>query len=577
MLKAHRKKICIYLCLIVFLNGCSSLREKIPFLRSDQAKRAAVTAKLRSILSSGRLPAMRWPDFSDYQQIAQRFYAEREYQPAWVGNDKPTSQAMQIIQALQSSEQKGLNPEDYDSSRWAARINSLPDKSSRHADHVAEFEAALTISAMRFISTLHNGRVNPQHFNFDINVQRKRYDLSQFVAKEVVGADDISRVLRDVEPQSDAYLQTENALQHYLELAKQDHAAPLPSISRPLHVGDAYPGVKQLWERLQFLGDPAGAATAASQETYDDQLSNAVKRFQHRHGLTEDGNLTPQVIAELNTPLWQRVHQLQDALERWRWLPENYLQAPLLVNLPEFVLRAYSPDHKLEFKMNIVVGQAIQEHRTPIFTDKMSYLIFRPYWNVPKDIAKKEILPHLEKDKHYLSEKNFEVADQAGNVVSSWTADQILSGGLIIREKPGPQNSLGLVKFMFPNQYDIYLHGTPAMELFSNTRRDFSHGCIRVQEPDKLAAWLLRDKPEWPLDKIQDAMNNGPDNQQVNLKPPVPVTIFYITAIVDEDGQTHFFDDIYGYDRELEASLAKGYPYPSEVEAIHKITAGDTR
>jgi murein L,D-transpeptidase YcbB/YkuD len=214
----------------------------------------------------------------------------------------------------------------------------------------------------------------------------------------------------------------------------------------------------------------------------------------------------------------------------------------------------------------------------------MKYLIFRPYWNVPVDIARKELVPHIEANRSYLETKNFETVNSKGQPVP-YTAKLVAQGGVMVREKPGPKNSLGLVKFMFPNQYDIYLHSTPATELFNRTRRDFSHGCVRVQEPEQLAAWLLQDQKDpqnpdggnWTLEGVHEAMTNGPDNHQVNLKTPIPIVIFYMTAEVEEDGHVHFFDDIYGYDEELQKVLEKGPPYPIKPDpAAPKPKPGDT-
>jgi murein L,D-transpeptidase YcbB/YkuD len=254
-----------------------------------------------------------------------------------------------------------------------------------------------------------------------------------------------------------------------------------------------------------------------------------------------------------------------------------------MVNLPEFVLRGYKPDHSLDFTMRVVVGKVIGEHQTPVFTHEMKYLIFRPFWNVPISIIKKELASHIEKSGvGYLAAKNFETVDSQGNAVKA-SAAEVERGGVIVREKPGPKNSLGLVKFMFPNEYDIYLHSTPQPELFERTRRDFSHGCVRVQHPDELAVWVLNRGQaapgDWDLQKVQDAMNSGPDNHTVSLKQPIPIVIFYLTANIGDDGQVEFFDDIYGYDKQLEAVLAKGRPYPSQQQKVdpHALTTpGDT-
>jgi murein L,D-transpeptidase YcbB/YkuD len=249
-----------------------------------------------------------------------------------------------------------------------------------------------------------------------------------------------------------------------------------------------------------------------------------------------------------------------------------------MVNLPEFVLRGYDPDHKLDLTMRVVVGQVMGQHQTPVFTHMMKYLVFRPYWNVPVDIARKELVPHIATNRGYLASKNFEVTNNKGVVQTDYSARQVSQGAVMVREKPGPKNSLGLVKFMFPNQYDIYLHSTPAVSLFERSRRDFSHGCIRVQKPVDLAVWALQGQSgDWDEDKVQDAMNNRPDNKVVSLKTPLPIVIFYLTATVAEDGEVHFFDDIYGYDADMQKVFAQGPPYPVKPEPVApKTKSGDT-
>jgi murein L,D-transpeptidase YcbB/YkuD len=196
---------------------------------------------------------------------------------------------------------------------------------------------------------------------------------------------------------------------------------------------------------------------------------------------------------------------------------------------------------------------------------------------VPVDIARKELVPHISTNRGYLASKNFEVTNNKGVVLTGYTAKEVSQGAVMVREKPGPKNSLGLIKFMFPNQYDIYMHSTPAVSLFERTRRDFSHGCIRVQKPVDLAVWVLQGQGDWDEEKVQEAMNNGPDNKTVSLKTPLPIVIFYLTAIVAEDGQVSFFDDIYGYDSEMQKVFEKGPPYPIKPTPIVPNTKlGDT-
>jgi murein L,D-transpeptidase YcbB/YkuD len=314
------------------------------------------------------------------------------------------------------------------------------------------------------------------------------------------------------------------------------------------------------------VGDlPADANVPEDETIYQGPLVDAVKSFQRRHGRDSDGRIGAQTLADLNVPLRQRVRQMQLTLERWRWMPDAYQKAPIVVNIPEFRLRAYDEKFKIALTMNVVVGKAY-DHSTPVFEEKMAYVVFRPYWNVPYSIAKAEYLSRIARDPDYLAKKGFEVVNSRQEVVTSGTVTsdvlaQLRAGKLFIRQAPGPKNSLGLVKFIFPNDYSVYMHDTPAQEFFSKSRRDFSHGCIRLGKPADLAVWVLRDNPGWNMDRVRAAMNGGA-TQQVNLAHRIPVLIVYGTVIVTEDGTVHFYDDIYGHDASLEEVLDKGYPYP---------------
>ena len=546
--------------------GCHSQIAPTPAQAGPTPNAEAVAGQLRTIAAAGTLADLTFPNFPDYGQQVQALYQSVNYAPVWLRDGHATPQALAVITALQSSRQKGLNPEDYDASRWPQRLAALKN-SPADANAVAHFDAALTVSAMRYISDLHIGRVNPKHFKIGIDVEQKKYDLPQFLAQKLLMASNVPEVLKGVEPPYYGYQRTELALQTYLALADKDHSAPLPAVPKTLAPGDAYAGTEALAQRLQLLGDlPQGVVADAKPGIYQGAVVDGVKHFQTRHGLGADGRLGKDTLLQLNTPLTVRVQQLDDALERWRWLPADFSPLPVAVNIPEFVLRVFSPDHRIAMRMNVVVGKAVR-NETPVFADEMKYLIFRPYWNVPLSITRGEIIPALQKDGGYLAKKNFEVTDQSGKVVTSGavSADvlaQLRSGKLLVRQRPGPTNSLGLVKFIFPNEHNVYLHDTPAQSLFAQSRRDFSHGCIRVGKPADLAAWLLQDQPKWTPDAVKAAMQSGPDNQQVNLIPPIPVVIIYLTAVVEEDGEIYFFNDIYGHDQRLNAVLAKGPPYP---------------
>jgi murein L,D-transpeptidase YcbB/YkuD len=522
---------------------------------------------LRATITNGRLPELRWPDFSDYSKHLQKFYELNGYSSWWTKNNEPTPQARQMIALFRQADRKGLSPEDYDGPRWSDRLARLKPvtKQPAEADSL-KFELALTVCVMRYISDLHIGKVNPKRLGFAIEDETKKYDLPEFLEARVVAASDVAGVLAQVEPQYPGYRRTLQALQKYIQFTKQDDGEPLPPVKKAIVPGDSYPGVPRLARLLRLVGDlPANASIPADQMRYEGPLVSAVMNFQARLGRQPSGRIDAQTIADLNVPLSRRIRQMELTLERWRWLPSSYQKAPIVANIPEFRLRAYDKDFNIGVTMKVVVGKALG-HNTPVFSDTMHYVVFRPYWEVPPSIIRAEMIPHIVRDPEYLGKKGFEIVDQnqkavTPGAVSGDVLDQLRAGRLSIRQKPGPTNSLGLVKFVFPNSYNVYMHDTPATEFFAKSRRDFSHGCIRLERPADLAAWVLRDNPNWNTERIRAAMD-GTSTQQVNLAHPIPVLIVYATVIVLEDGAVHFYDDIYGHDAALEKVLAKGYPYP---------------
>jgi len=369
-----------------------------------------------------------------------------------------------------------------------------------------------------------------------------------------------------VEPPYAGYRRTESALQRYLALAQAGEGEPLPLFKKPIKPGDTFEGLPQLTLRLQRLGELPQAAPAPNQgRTYGGAVVEAVKHFQGRHGLSTNGFIDQATFNQLTTPLSRRIIQLQLTLERWRWLPPDLPRSLIAVNVPEFQLRAYV-DHHPSVTMRVVVGKAFPEHQTPVFQDEMEYLIFRPYWNVPISITRKELIPAIRKDPDYLEQHGFELINRKGQIMAADVKDSAVlaslrSGEFEIRQKPGPGNSLGMIKFVFPNNYDVYLHGTPESALFSRASRAFSHGCIRVEDPATLAAWVLKDDPSWTSERIRSAMNSN-ESLRVNLPTPIAVLVLYGTAIVEENGDVHFLQDIYGQDAKLARALAGGYPYP---------------
>lgn len=528
---------------------------------------------LNALIAAGTLPDLRWPNFTDHRADVKKFYDAGGNSLAWIQNGKASPQAVSMILLFQQAASKGLNPEDYDASRWDARLAKLQPTAPKPSDaDLAHIDLALTVCAMRYISELRVGRVNPQHFKFVLAEGPNRMDVAEVLRTQVLPASDVPAAIAKVEPLYNGYRRAEDALATYSKMASAPDAPLIPVPQKGVRPGSTFASMPQLVARLRQLGDlPSTAAVPANSTAYSGAVVDAVKRFQRRHDLDTDGVLGKGTVADLNVPLKSRVQQLQLTLERYRWIPPDFPEPPIVVNIPEFKLHTLRRQPASYLTMRVVVGKAMRT-QTPVFTDNMKYVIFRPYWLVPTSILRNELIPKTRRDPDYLADHDFEVVDGGGDVVPSSPASDDLISGLRsgdyrVRQKPGPKNALGLVKFIFPNQYNVYLHSTPEQELFSRSRRDFSHGCIRVEKPADLAAWVLRDKPEWTMDKIQAAMKTGDDNVQVNLDKPIPVLILYSTAVVEPDGEVRFFDDIYGYDKSLERVLANGPPYTSGVAA----------
>jgi murein L,D-transpeptidase YcbB/YkuD len=539
---------------------------------SSTQKPDGVAAQLSAIVASGQLEDLRWPDFSDYRSHLTNFYRPFGYKPAWIHNGEPTTQAIELIRILQDADREGLLAEDYDTSRWADRLTLL--KSPHEAADEERFDAALTVCIMRYISDVHIGRLNPENLGFEFDVSHKKLDLPQFVRQRLVDGSDLRSELAAVEPPFPSYQRLRAALLHYMELEKSGGGEKVLDVGG-VSPGGQYAGIAGLTNRLRLLGDlPDNATIPPDSKVYEGPLVDAVKHFQGRVGLKPTGELDYKTVVEMNVPLSDRVEQMRLGLERYRWLPYQFKRPPIVINVPEFRLYAFNEKGEVGLAMRVNVGEDYN-HQTPMFENNIQYLVFRPYWTPTPNILRKEIIPDMEKNPS-LTDLNLELVSAGGKVIKSGDVtpamlQQVRAGKLTVRQPPGPENGMGLVKFMFPNQHDVYIHDTPAsLDMFSEAtegeegelQRVASHGCIHVQYPDKFAALLLRNTPGWDLDRVGKAMHDGRDNLQVNLVPPVPVLIFYLTVVVEENGDVHFFHDIYDHDRTLKLELAHGYPYP---------------
>jgi L,D-transpeptidase YcbB len=537
-------------------------------LRGQTLSPAAIPA-LHSIVESGRNADLRWPDFTPYKTEVAKLYEANGYSLLWMQNGRIRPQGLAVIELLQNAEAKGLDPEDYDGSRWPDRMAKLRQSKLDQipsGQDLVSFDTALTVSAMRYIRAIHCGRVNPEEFKFQLDVEGHQLPLAEFIQANVLNASDPAAEIQKLEPPFLGYRKLLTLLPVYEGYAKQQGDGPkLPTITRTLRPGQVYAGLASLGRFLQGIGDiPAGVQLNPDATVYDGAIVDGVKHYQDRHGETPTGDLDVRTINELNTPPAVRIRQIKLTLERWRWIPHSFTQPPVVVNLPEYRVRAMNPDGSIAFYKNVIIGKAYG-HKSPVFEKEIQYVVFRPYWDVTPSIQRNEIVPHIQKDPNYIARNNFEVVTPQGELVTdNQVSPEVLEGikslHLMVRQKPGDTNSLGLVKIIFPNPENVYLHGTDAPGLFSADVRDFSHGCIRVQNPEDLVAWVLRNNPGWDLERVKATMNGDKNNLQVNLAARIPVLIVYGTATVNEENQIRFFDDIYGYDADLDKALAREHP-----------------
>ena len=516
---------------------------------------ATAASPADDVVRTGRHPGLRWTDVSDVVSELRELYAAEADGLFWYAGDQPEAALGGALEALARAGERGLDPADYD-----------PGSPSDRSLH----DVAVTVGVLRAIDAVHRGRVDPRTLDWGFSLAAKRLDRVALL-REARGAGGIPALLDGLEPSYPHYARNRRELAHYRALAREGEPEAVPPLpkGRKVEPGRTWEGLPALRARLRTLGDlAAGAPAAVESGTYDAATVAAVKRFQARHILDVDGVIGKATIEALNVPLARRVRQIELAMERGRWLPRLADRPTVFVNVALFRMWASDPVRGDEpLRMNVVVGKALS-HATPMFVEEMEYVVLRPYWNPPPSILRKEIVPHARRDPSYMERERFEIVasgrdDAPALAATPENLDAVLAGRLFIRQKPGPRNSLGLAKFIFPNHDNIYMHDTPAPQLFSRTRRDFSHGCIRVEDATALAEWVLHDKPGWTRDRIEKAMQ-GARPTQVNLSQRLRVVIFYDTVHVNSEGVVHFVGDIYGHDRALDQALAGGYPHPSK-------------
>ncbi len=480
----------------------------------------------------------------------------------WIENNRASALAQEAIGILLAAEAEGLNPSDYDVTVLQQQQRALGNWIGADSASAQSFDAALSKAVLRYLNDLALGRVSAKdvHQNYDTSTHRA-FDAVEHLSAALTApmrGTTLTDVMAQAAPNFPLYAALKRALADYRNLSADpawSERLAMPTGNK-VELGDDYSDLGRLQARLVLLGDMIERLPA---KTYDLQLVQAVESFQGRHGLFVDGVIGPQTLEALNVTPLQRVAQIALSMERLRWTPLQQGNRLIVVNIPGFTLYAYEVDAQgklnIQVEMRVVIGRSLN-HRTPIFDEDMKFIEFSPYWNVPISIARSETIPAIERNANYLANQGMEFVDRQGNVsfaVSAEKLQAVRDGQLRIRQRPGPKNALGDIKFIFPNNQNIFLHHTPATQLFSLSRRDFSHGCIRVEDPVALAQFVLQDEPQWTVDRIREAMTAGA-SRTIKLRTPLPVLIGYSTVIA-RDSKVYFYPDIYGHDRSLDQAL----------------------
>ncbi len=501
-----------------------------------------------------------------------RFYQRRGFTPAWIDNEGPRQQIESLVNCLAKADLEGFDPQDYHLIEILANLSKIrgnqKEKRPLNPRRLVDLDLLLTDAFLIYGSHLLSGRVNPESIDPEWFSNRRGADLGEALENAIL-PDRIEETLHGFLPAQSGYWKLREALARYREIAQHGGWRKI-SDGPALKKGDRGKRILELRERLSAEGKPI-PSSEESQESldnyFDEGLEQTVREFQYLHGLDQDGVVGPVTLSALNVSAGERVRQLEINMERWRWLPQNLGEHHIMVNMASFTLCVFDNGNPT-MHMRVIVGKGYR--RTPVFSSRMTYLVLCPYWHVPPSIAVEDKLPLIKNDPDYLVKQNMRVfqgwgADAKEIALKSIVWDHITPANFPyrLRQDPGPTNALGRVKFMFPNRFNVYMHDTPSQELFQKSRRTFSSGCIRIQKPLELAAYLLKGDPRWDRQAIEDQVAQNTE-KTIILPTPFDIHLLYWTAFVEQDGTIHFRDDVYGRDGRLEKALNLDPPEPAE-------------
>jgi L,D-transpeptidase YcbB len=524
--------------------------------------RGVPAAQIKSSLTTLLARKRSEPLDEDQWGHARRLYGLYGNTPLWLAPDglhEKRSQA--LTNAILNAHLDALRLNAYPIGDLARALAVLQDTDKPTAQQLAAVDLLLTTTYVALGEDLLTGQVDPKSVSqsWFIDPQEERVDSA---LARAIRESPLESAIARMRPQEEDYVALQRELLRLREIASKGEWPQVPS-GRALKPGqtDASSRIQALQARLLLEdlspGDAAPVADttarrAAAEGVYSPQLAGAVARFQGRHGIQADSVLGAETVKSLNIPASYRLAQVAANMERYRWLPRSLGDRYLIVNVPAFRVAGYERDRKM-IEMKVIVGQEFEGRSTPVFSDSMETVVFRPYWNVTPDIQKKELEPQIAADPGLMARGNYEYYQDGGETR--------------IRQRPGPKNSLGLVKFLFPNDFNIYLHDTPNGELFKEDVRAFSHGCIRLERPAEMAQWVLG----WDAARVDAAMHAATDNRSVKIPRKLPVYITYFTAYM-RDGQLHYGNDLYFRDDKLLDAVAEGaMPRTHTVQAVEAL------
>ena len=482
----------------------------------------------------------------------------------WIDDGRPTAEAVQAVAILEAAAEEGLFPPQYNAAVLGRVLYAAQEGGGLPPEEAMRFEEELTVAMTDYLADLHFGQIDPRRIQENFTARAPdSFDPAAHLQRAVMSKR-LPEAVREAAPRFPLYADLRLALAQYREIAAdpvfselwRTQLPPLPD--RKLEIGEPYVGLGLIILRLIALGDLPRHTPLT--EHYEGHIVKGIMDFQTRHGLAPDGVIGRLTLAQLNVPPSARVRQIGLSMERLRWTPLMHAPRMIAVNIPEHVLEAYevrNGEIHVQTTMRVIIGSAL-DTRTPLFDGQMRFIEFSPYWNVPLSIARSEVVPKILRDPSYFVRQGFEFVSSDGRVVTMLSMDDleaVRQGRMRIRQRPGPKNALGDIKFIFPNKDSIFLHHTPSTNLFDKERRDLSHGCIRVEDPVGLAKFVLQYDPVWGEERIREAMASGVSST-LRLREPVQVVLAYNTVQV-KDGRVLFFADIYGQDKLLDQALRR--------------------